>query len=44
MPIYMDLPNILLKYEGNIITKDIMKKIIYEAIPRHHDVDEYYKT
>jgi len=44
MPIYMDLPQILKKYEGYVITKDLMKKIIYECTPRHHDVDEYYKT
>ncbi len=43
MSIYMDLPEVLKKYEGNIITKDIIKKIIYECTPRHLDVEEYYK-
>lgn len=43
MPMYMDLPEILKKYEGFTITQDLMKKIIYECTPKHWDVEKYYE-
>lgn len=42
MPMYMDLPEVLNKYEGFTLTKDLIKKTIFETTPRYHDVSEYY--
>lgn len=43
MPIYQRLPEVLKKYEGFTITKDIIKKILKESEVGYVNVDEYYK-